>query len=417
MLEGIWFSILIVWGYVWWLAMPLILFYVFSDLWMSYVGMKYFKDIEWVTLEVRIPREILKTPKSMEQIFNGMHAIQAYISRYDKIIKGKFQEWISFELAGTGGGVNFYVHTPVQFRNLVESQIYAQYPDAEVVVVDDYTSLIAHSIPNEEYDIWGADYIFVKPNPYPIKTYLLFEDIKDERRVDPLAGVIETMSQLKSNEMMWIQLLIKPAPKSFKEESDELIDKLVGKTPKSKKWSLKIWFDGILEFAWNLAKGLVDYPTWQSQAEAPKDADAAKLTPGKKEVLEAVERKASHLGFETSLRMIYIDRRDSFTRVNVAALSGGFKIFNTSNMNAFKPNMDTLPNSRGWFWLFKKQREYMMKRNIVEAYRLRLFPKGSMVMSSEELATIYHYPNLNVAAPFLRRLETKKGQPPPNLPI
>ncbi|MEK7498956.1 MAG: hypothetical protein AAB611_03820 [Patescibacteria group bacterium] len=417
MLEGIWFSILIVWGYVWWLATPLILFYIFSDLWMVYVGMKYASKIEWITLEVRIPREILKTPKSMEQIFSGMHAIQAFISGSDKIFKGKFQEWVSFEIAGTGGGVSFYMHTPAQFKNLIESQIYSQYPDAEIMPVDDYTNLISHTIPNEEYDIWGVDYIFVKPNPYPIKTYPLFEDIKDERRVDPLSSVIETMSQLKSNEMMWIQLLIKPAPKMFKEDADAIIDKLVGKAPKPKKGSFSALLDGFLEFMWNLAKGLVDYPTWQSQAEGAKDADAAKLTPGKKEVLEAVERKASQLCFATGLRMIYVDRRDSFTRVNVAALSGGFKIFNTSNMNAFMPDLNTLPNSRGWFWLFRKQREYMMKRNIVEAYRLRLFPKGSMVMSSEELATIYHYPNLNVAAPFLKRLETKKGQPPPNLPI
>jgi len=417
MLEGIWYSILIVWGYVWWLVTPLILFYVFSDLWMTYVKMKYFNKIEWITLEVRIPREILKTPKSMEQIFNGMHAIQAFISDFDKIFKGKFQEWVSFEIAGTGGGVNFYIHTPAQFKNLIESQIYAQYSDAEVMPVDDYTNLIAHSIPNEDYDIWGADYIFTEPNPYPIKTYLLFEDIKDERRVDPLSSVIETMSQLKSNEMMWIQLLIKPAQKTFKEEAGAVIDKLIGKAAKKKTGTFSSLLDGFLEFAWNLAKGLIDYPTWKSQAESPKDADATKLTPGKKEVLEAVERKASHLAFETGLRMIYVDRRDSFTRVNVAALSGGFKIFNTSNMNSFRPDSNTLPNSRGWFWLFKKQREYMMKRSIVEAYRSRLFPSGKMVMSSEELATIYHYPNLNVAAPFLKRLETKKGQPPPNLPI
>lgn len=415
MLVDLLLSIYTVWGYVWWLVTPLILFYVFSDLWMSYVRMQYFSSIEWLTLEVRIPKEILKTPKSMEQIFNGMHAIQAFVSRKDEILKGKFQEWISFEIAGTGGGVNFYIRTPKQFKNLIESQIYAQYPDAEIGLVDDYTALIPHTLPNEEFDLWGADYVFAKPSPYPIRTYPSFEDVKDERRVDPLSSVIETMSQLNNDELMWIQILIKPAPKEFSDEGKDVISDLLGKPKQERKGVLVSFFDALLEFIWNLLKGFWEYPTWGSGAATKEAADIAKLTPGKKEVLEAVERKMSQLCFETGLRLIYIDRRNTFTRVNVAALGGAYKIFNTANMNSFKPDLETLPRPMGWF--FKKQKEYMMKKNIFEAYRLRLFPSGSMIMSSEELATIYHYPTINVAAPFLRRLETKKGQPPPNLPI
>lgn len=403
-----------VWGLVWWFILPLVLYLVLVDFWKMYVTAMYASSISWITLEVRIPKEILKTPKSMEQIFNGMHAIQAFIRPRDAFLKGTFQEWISFEIAGTGGGVHFYIHTPSKFKNLIESQVYAQYPDAEVVGVDDYTHAIADVLPNKDYDIWGADYVFTNESPFPIRTYPSFEEVKEERRVDPLSSVIETMSQLKNDELMWIQILIKPARKAFKEEGDLVIKKLSGVPIILKKGFFDGLIEGLLEFIVNLLKAPFEHPTWS--AEAPKkESDVTKLTPGKREVLEAVERKMSQLAFETGMRMIYIDRRDQFTRVNVAALAGAFKIFNTTHMNGFVPNLATLPGPKSLF--FKKRTEFLMKEDIYRAYQLRLFPQKSMVMSTEELATIYHYPMANVAAPFLHRLETKKGQPPPNLPV
>jgi len=39
------------------------------------------------------------------------------------------------------------------------------------------------------------------------------------------------------------------------------------------------------------------------------------------------------------------------------------------------------------------------------------------VLNTEELATLYHLPGLAVRAPFLPRVESKKGQPPAPLPI
>jgi hypothetical protein len=39
------------------------------------------------------------------------------------------------------------------------------------------------------------------------------------------------------------------------------------------------------------------------------------------------------------------------------------------------------------------------------------------VLNTEELATIYHFPGMVAAAPTIERIEAKKVEPPPNLPM
>ena len=39
------------------------------------------------------------------------------------------------------------------------------------------------------------------------------------------------------------------------------------------------------------------------------------------------------------------------------------------------------------------------------------------VLNTEELATIYHLPDMGVRAPLLPRVEAKRGEPPVGLPI
>ena len=68
-----------------------------------------------------------------------------------------------------------------------------------------------------------------------------------------------------------------------------------------------------------------------------------------------------------------------------------------------------------------------MKKNLLECYKKRLYfyPEFSpkhyhvkhFVMTTEELATIYHFPGGVVRTPTFGRITAKKVEPPPNLPI
>ena len=202
----------IIWIFLglWWLWLPIVLIALFIELWITYLRIKAIKALKWTFLEVKISRDIEKSPKSMEQIFSGLHGIITKVKFLDKYWKGKVQEWFSFEIASIDGSVYFFMRVPEQFRNLVEAQIHAQYPALEISEVLDYAGPVAKKVPSKTYDISGGELILERDDFYPIRTYPFFEEKEEERRVDPMASFLEILSKLKAGENIFIEYLIKP---------------------------------------------------------------------------------------------------------------------------------------------------------------------------------------------------------------
>ncbi len=423
-------------GLTWWLVVPLLLAAVLHDLWLLYIRMLALKKTEWLVLEIKIPTEILKTPKAMEQVFSAVYSIYSYGTANELVAKyweGKMEKWISFEMMGMRGGVYFFTRVPKDARKLVESAVYSQFPNAEIVETADYMDLLPEALPNQTYDLWGAEMHLVKDSVYPIKTYQQFEEEVEERRIDPVGTIAEVMSNLKEGEYILIQYIISPTGKLTGEdligESKKIVDELLtGKKPSPKPSALGGWLEGIGEFIVNLIKAPVSYPEWSVggvNGEKKPERSFMNVTKGVAKAIESVENKASQQIFKASIRVIYIDRRDSFSPLNVAAIMGYFSQFNTYNLNAFKPKMTTYTRISGRiFPWWKNFRLTILKRLYYKRYRLRTFGKNNMpakedlpILSTEEMATLYHFPITGVEAPSLRRLLSKTGEPPPALPI
>lgn len=406
----------------WLIVVPLGLFFVWKDFWIWGMNRMWKKEIKWVLLELRIPKNILKTPKAMENVFSALHAMWFKpIGFEDRWFKGEELYWFTCELVGYAGGVSFYIRCPKGFRNLVESAVYSEYPDAEIIEAEDYTGLMPDVLPNEKYDLWGNDFILSKPNAYPIRTYQFFEANVDEQRLDPIAAITEVMSRLREGEAIWLQYLIRPVPDKWKEEGEAIRDKIMERKKEAPKSWLEALGAGFVRFVKNLFVASVEYPTWESAEKKEEKMKFINLSPGERNVLEAVENKTAKLGFEAAIRFLYIDHRDSFTQANISAVNGAIKQLNTQDMNSFKKlsGTDTFITARkltykSWF---RKSRTYYKKRLIYDLYRLRWFPLKCSIFNTEELATIFHFPLVTVEAPLLRRLETRKGEPPSNLPI
>ncbi|MDD4761735.1 MAG: hypothetical protein PHZ25_01795, partial [Candidatus Pacebacteria bacterium] len=213
-----------------------------------------------------------------------------------------------------------------------------------------------------------------------------------------------------------------------KKEIDGLIS---GKKEEKKKGAIASFIFGLAEFVKNLALVFFKEPTWEGAAEEKKDEKKKsfmEITAGSQEMIKAIENKISKLSFETTIRVVYIDRQDSFTPLNVAAVMGYFHQFYTQNLNAFKPMKKVITAYGGLpgkiFPKFKKYKVGIKKREVYRKYRERVFAKNNMItyekrpiLSTEELATLFHFPIINVEAPSLRRLPSKKGEPPVGLPI
>jgi len=391
----------------WWLYLPALFFVAWLVSFETYNRLNYLASLEWVLLEIRVPREVNKSPKGMEQIFAALYGVLLGSVRWqDRFFKGKVPDWFSFEIAGTGGDIHFYVRTQTKYRDLVESQIYAQYPEAELVEVEDYLSVLPSFLPNDEYDLWGGELILSKENAYPIRTYPEFEEKGTgpdiAKRIDPIASLSEILSTLEYKEYISVQLLIRPTGDGWIKKGQEVVDKLMGKKPK---------FEQDL-----LAKAVfgIDQLLGGTLPKKEESKEREQLSPGKQDVLEAVEKKFTKLGFEAGIRLVYIFPKNMFHITHLAAMNGAFKQFASPSTNSFKLNKFTTPPMRGFLY---KQKAYQRKSFMYRKLRDGAFVKKPIILNTEELATVYHFPDVSVKSPLMPRVEAKKGEPPAGLPI
>lgn len=407
-------------GRSWFLWLPLSLFFILKETWLRYVKAYYLSRTKWVLLEVKVPREVAKSPKAMESIFAGIHGTSRMGNVYERYWKGFFVPWFSLEIVGNNTGVHFYIRCSIFFRKMIESQIFAQYPSCEISEVEDYTKALPSSMPHSEWGIWGTEFVLQKPDAYPIRTYedfILSEKValkEEEKKIDPLSSLLEFLGSLNEGENIWIQMLVRTASNTWKEEGRRLIQKLAGREPKVDE-------PAITKMIYSIDKAIGGVSVAVPEKKESTTPKILTLTPGEIDVIKAIERNISKIGLEVGFRWIYIAKKELYNPIAIPAMNGIFRQFSSPDLNGFKPNKLITTSID---YVLKSTREAMRKRRLYDAYRLRSFfmppyskRSKSFVLSSEELATIYHFPGEVVHAPGFARIEAKKGAPPANLPI
>ncbi len=381
---------------------------------------RYDATVKRIVLEVKMPKEVLKPIKAMEQVFAGFHSIHDVFTWREKWIEGQFQLTFALEIVSIGGEVHLYIRTPQQFRGIIESNIFSQYPEAEISEVPDYAKNVPQDIPNKDWDLFGTDIINTKPDPYPIKTYSFFESetqTKEEKRIDPLAGLLEGLSTLLEGEQLWVQVVVKPIreEKPWVEQGHEIRDKLARRPEKPKKMPM------IQEAAEILILGNI--PGAAKPVEKEIIPPEMKLTPGEKDILSAIESKITKFGFDCTIRYVYLGKMDAFFKPRSRIPYGFFKGLSYEYLGGFKPYKKTFTKVKSpFFWFLDERRLYLKKRSLFRHYVRRVtpfFPRGggTFVLNTEELATLFHFPGRMAApAPLIPRVETKKGEAPPGLP-
>lgn len=404
-------------SYVWFIALPLLFYFLFIELWMEYTVGKFMSAIEYVVLEVIPPSNIEKSPKSMESFFSGLAGVFKSFNPFEEYLSGMITFRFSLELVSSDGQVHFYIRTPKQFRNLVEAHLYAQYPDVELYEVPDYVREVPMVVPSKEWDLWGADFELTGDDAMPIKTYPFFEEDITGKMIDPLAGLIEVMGKVGPNQKIWLQYVIAPLSESWKNEGREIVEKLAGRAagPKPSPWS-KLGTD-VFDVVNNLGTGLLGGEkkfTSQKTEKSEVSPLEFRLTPVEKKILESLESNIGKNVFRTKMRFMYLGRRENFAKEMVSAFVGGIKQFSDLNLNGFKPNDGSKTYAN---YVMKKFRLRYRQRKLFHRYLTRSMNGKTFVLSTEELATIFHLPDMNVLSPFFQRVVAKRGGAPTNLPV
>tara|TARA_Y100000310_G_scaffold345569_1_gene466730 strand:+ start:2012 stop:3238 length:1227 start_codon:yes stop_codon:yes gene_type:complete len=390
---------------IFWL--PLLLLYVFTQVWLNYVRAIFRSKIDWTLLEIKLPKEIIKTPQAMELVLHAFHQTRDG-TKLQQWFEGLVRAWFSLEIVSIEGRVHFFIYTQRFFVDLIESQIYSQYPEVEIVEVDDYTKYVNFGAPDSDWFLFGSEFKLTKPDPYPIKTYFDYEldkEKKDDRQlIDPITPLIELFGSMGQGEQLWMQIPMQAAKNRFltpgryfkrrgwKDEGDDLVKKLTKRDAKPPPGQ--------------------DFVNYAEQM----------LSPGERNTVEAIERSISKYGFDCGMRILYLAKKDKFRELRKPSLVGSVKQFNSHDRNGFKPDGRRITDFDYPWEDFRGMRLSRRRRVIFDAYIRRSwfyppYPRKPFTLSVEELATLYHFPGSVAETPTFTRIPSKSVEPPSNLPV
>lgn len=370
-----------------WMLVFLFFFYVMFALFHDRMMGVFVGKIKWTILAINIPKDNEQTPKAVENFFNhlaGAHVTQDLIEKY---WFGELQPWFGFELISVEGYLQFVIYTPTKFRDLVEASLYAQYPDAEITEIEDYTKWAPSHFPDSEYDMWGTEFSLAAPEHFPILTYEEFEHkAVEEYFKDPMAALLETMSRIGKGEHFWYQIFIQPIGKS--------------------------WQKTHFKIAADMTRLLIKERTTTENPFPILHKEEIK-------VVESVHRKATKNGFKCKIRVIYIAKKEVYNAKRVQyGIVGSMKQFSKDDSNGIKPLYSATAVTG--HYLFKDMQRNLRKGHLMHAYKHRSGVRGGpkVILNVEELATIWHFPMSHaVRSPTLSTVSAKRAEAPGTLPL
>ncbi len=407
-----------------WLLMLYGLLWGLWEYWKFYIFNNYADSIKRIVLAIDVPKNNEQGPLAVENIFSHIAGIHGTETLWEEYWKGEHQQSLSFEIVSIGGYVQFVVQCPAAWRDVVESAVYAQYPDAEITEIEDYVPSVPQHWPNPDYKFFGIEYKLNKPDCYPIRTWPEFEDKLEGVFKDPMAATLEAMSNLIPGEQAWIQYVITPITDDWRKKGEKEVNKLIARAEEHHE-SILAKILGIPFTIMEMVIGFVHHILF-GPAEGSVHAKAEKeyptmmmhMTPGEKDKVAAIEHKISKIGFRTKCRVMYIARKEVYNSARgTKSLMGALKQFNSSELNRLAVQKKIWTKV---YYVFTKYRLARRQNHLMKAYRVRSDARGAgpgSVLNIEELASLWHFPVMQVKAPLVKRTEAKRAEPPFALPI
>lgn len=391
-------------------------------LWLNYIQIQFLRSIKWVLLEVKPPKDVFKSPQAMELVINALYQTGGTGTWFDRLWKGNLRNYFALEIVSLEGDIHFYIRTSNKFQKLIESQVYAQYPQAEVIPVTDYVDSIPDFSKDGPIGLWGCNLDFTKADPFPIKTYVDYGldkavgSLEEAQRIDPITPTLEFMGSIGAGEYMMMQIIVRAVTDRFEVKKGDVVEK-------NKKWP-------------DLAKSAIkELNALLNEKDAEGKVTVRKATRGEGDVVNAIERKANKLGFDAGIRLLYVAENARFDANRISGVTGMVRQYNTNDYNGFKPK-DATSFDFPWQDIFGTKIA-KKKKDMLDDYKARDYFYGGfnfkklssyfqypgisgskpIVLCTEELATLFHLPGRVAETPTFGRIEATKGEPPANLPI
>ncbi len=405
--------------------------YVMYQLYLGEIATQWHHSLDWVFLNIKVPKENLTSTLAVEAVFGQMHAIHAGLTFQEVYAEGKSQLWFSLELISLGGKISFVIRAPKSAKDLVEASVYAQYPNAEITEVDDYLKNVSYT-PDGEFELWGTEYKLLEDDVIPIKTYRDFEHpAAEEKIIEPLAPLFEALAKMDPWEFYGVQLIIQPlGDNEWKPRGEAKVRELIGEKEEHHQTFLGALLSPITAFgSFSLKDALLGGGHGHAEEGNKQKNDIMSLTEMQKLRVTLIEHKIAKPGYRCKLRHMYMAPKDRYNSSKKALVIGAYRPLGSAMTNQFKPDTKNTWTSAKYNYspqleraLYWDREERRRKRLMFNGYKERDIHLGNpmFILNTEELATLYHFPltsaTVGVGA-SIDKIESKKSQAPANLPI
>lgn len=310
----------------------------------------------------------------MEQFYSNLSLVRD--KWWKSFLYGKPVFALELTIPSVGEELSFYVAVPRRFLEPVIKIIHGIFPDAHVEETRDYNIFAPDGVS------LGSRARLQRGKYYPVRTYQKLEG-------DPMKALTNVFTQLeKSGEGAALQIIARPAAKKWKSELTKRAQNLFhGKSGES----------ALVHSLHTLGKE----QSQASPAEQQKSQEMKRLTPREEEVVRMLELKAGKSLFEANIRLLASAKTKERTETILQGLELAFSQFTDPNTNNF---------------IFERVKKKALDQLIFN-FSFRSFDeKRMMVLGSEELTSVFHFPNVFLETPHVKRLKAREASPPPNLP-
>jgi hypothetical protein len=373
---------------------------------MKFVRTRFISAQEPVLLELRLPQEVMKSPVAMQAVFDGLWSRGGESTFIDRMWTGKVRLWYSFELVSHEGQVHLYVWVRKAFQRFVERSFYAHYPDAEIIPVTDYATTFPFTL--DSYNLYGVDYTLSQPVGLPIKTYTDYSldstSAKEEQKIDPMTHLLEFLGSMGKGEFLWIQIIARAHRKEDFTFGDYYNKKAFPELAKESIAKIRKNPEEVVIF--------------------PDGGKGTQLSEEQKQTIKLIQRNIqSSQPWDVGIRALYFAEHEQFDGTTIPGLMSMWQPFGSPGYNSIAPVGNRWQNILDYPWQdFNGMRENAMKIKIFDAYRRRSWFHAPyrfkhVVLTSNELATIFHIPGTVAKTPTMQRIESTRSTAPANLPV
>jgi len=337
-------------------------------------------------LLVTLPQETVikegEPAKDFREIISVFeHFLASFSGLFEKGLGPLFygQPYLSLEIIAKNKEILFFITCPKDLESLVEKQILSFYSSAQIEKSDEF------KIFRQGDKIATAQLLCKRDLIYPIKTYTQLQS-------ESLNGLTNALSKLGENCRATIQILIRPTDNKWQGKclhSAKLLQQ-------GKSASSKVTANKVLSASSDILSEAVHGPAKKS--DSSKEELPPAITPAQEEIIKSVSEKGGKVGYQTIIRLVATSPTEPEAKLNLQNILNSFAQFTHPSLNHFKAynSSDSV--------------------RFVQNFILRSFAGRANILNTEEIASVFHFPNQYIETPGIRWLRSKSAPAPANMP-